>query len=139
MFRAQVLPGGSSGNDSDCEGKKCKRRGFHPWVGKVPCRRAWHPLQYSCLENPTHREAWWAAVHGTTKGWTRLSAHTRQRSLTEKVTLCQAVHPHHCISCAQHPYGMSISLPALQGPCPREVPLWSERQIGHKQANKLTK
>ena len=23
-----------------------------------------NPLQYSCLENPMHREAWWATVHG---------------------------------------------------------------------------
>ena len=22
------------------------------------------PLQYSCLENPMHGAAWWAAVHG---------------------------------------------------------------------------
>ena len=28
------------------------------------------PLQYSCLENPTDRGAWWAAVHGVTKSWT---------------------------------------------------------------------
>ena len=25
------------------------------------------PLQYSCLENPMHREAWWAAVHRITE------------------------------------------------------------------------
>ena len=25
------------------------------------------PLQYSCLENPMDREAWWAAVHGVSK------------------------------------------------------------------------
>ena len=31
------------------------------------------PLQYSCLENPTDGEAWWAAVHGVTKSWTQLS------------------------------------------------------------------
>ena len=31
------------------------------------------PLQYSCLENPMDREAWWAAVHGVTKSRTRLS------------------------------------------------------------------
>ena len=31
------------------------------------------PLQYSCLENPMDRGAWWAAVHGVTKSWTRLS------------------------------------------------------------------
>ena len=34
------------------------------------------PLQYSCLENPTDRGAWWAAVHGVTKSRTRLSDFT---------------------------------------------------------------
>ena len=34
------------------------------------------PLQYSCLENPRDRGAWWAAVHGVAKSWTRLSAFT---------------------------------------------------------------
>ena len=32
-----------------------------------------NPLQHSCLENPMGRGAWWAAVHGVTKSWTRLS------------------------------------------------------------------
>ena len=26
------------------------------------------PLQYSCLENPMDRGAWWATVQGVTKG-----------------------------------------------------------------------
>ena len=30
------------------------------------------PLQYSCLENPIGG-AWWAAVHGAARSWTRLS------------------------------------------------------------------
>ena len=34
------------------------------------------PLQYSCLENPMHRGAWWAAVHGVAKSWTQLSDFT---------------------------------------------------------------
>ena len=34
------------------------------------------PLQYSCLENPMDRGVWWAAVHGVTKSWTRLSDFT---------------------------------------------------------------
>ena len=34
------------------------------------------PLQYSCLENPMDRRAWWAAVHGVAKSWTRLSDFT---------------------------------------------------------------
>ena len=27
----------------------------------------------SCLENSMYRGAWWAAVHGVEKSWTRLS------------------------------------------------------------------
>ena len=35
-----------------------------------------HPLHYSCLENPMDRGAWWAAVHGVAKCWTRLNDFT---------------------------------------------------------------
>ena len=39
---------------------------------KLPVRRNWgegncNPLQYSCLENPIDRGAWWAPVHGVTR------------------------------------------------------------------------
>ena len=34
------------------------------------------PLQYSCLENPMDRGAWWAAVHGVARSQTRLSNFT---------------------------------------------------------------
>ena len=34
------------------------------------------PLQYSCLESPMGRGAWWAAVHGVARSWTRLSDFT---------------------------------------------------------------
>ena len=39
-----------------------------------------NPLQYSCLENPMDRGAWWATVWWVTKSWTRLStqAHTHR-------------------------------------------------------------
>ena len=33
-------------------------------------------LQYSCLENPMDGGAWWTAVHGVAKSWTRLSDFT---------------------------------------------------------------
>ena len=36
----------------------------------------WHPLQQSCLENPIDGGAWWAAVYGVMKSWTRLSDFT---------------------------------------------------------------
>ena len=35
-----------------------------------------NPFQYSCLENPMGRGAWWATVYGVTKSQTQLSAHT---------------------------------------------------------------
>ena len=42
------------------------------WVGKISWRRAWQPLQCSCLENPMSREAWWARVNRVTKSQTWL-------------------------------------------------------------------
>ena len=35
-----------------------------------------NPLQYSCLENPMSRKAWWATAHGVENSWTWLSTHT---------------------------------------------------------------
>ena len=44
----------------------------------MPTNRAGNDtsLQYSCLENPMDGGAWWAAVHGVAKSWTRLSDFT---------------------------------------------------------------
>ena len=38
--------------------------GSIPGLGRAPGGRHGNPLQYSCLENPKDREAWWAMVHG---------------------------------------------------------------------------
>ena len=35
-----------------------------PGSGRSPGERNGNPLQYSCLENPMDRGAWWAPVHG---------------------------------------------------------------------------
>ena len=43
-----------------------------PGSGKFPGGGNGNPLQDSCLENSVVRGAWWAAVHGVTKSWTRL-------------------------------------------------------------------
>ena len=45
----------------------CRRHGFYPWVRKIPWKRKQNPLQYSCLENPMDRGAWWATARGVTK------------------------------------------------------------------------
>ena len=50
-----------------------ERPRFDPWVRKIPWRREWQSLQYSCLENPMDRGAWQATVCGVTKCQTRLA------------------------------------------------------------------
>ena len=40
------------------------------------CNLHWHPLQCSCLADPTDGGAWWAAVHGAAGSRTRLSDFT---------------------------------------------------------------
>ena len=43
-------------------------------------------LQYSCLENPMDKGAWWAIVHGFAKSWTRLKQLSSSR-LSEVLVL----------------------------------------------------
>ena len=38
--------------------------------GRSPGGGHGNPLQYSCLENPMDRGAWWATVHGVPKSQT---------------------------------------------------------------------
>ena len=42
-------------------------------LGRSPGEGNGKPLQYSCLENPMDRGAWWAAVHGVAKSWPGLT------------------------------------------------------------------
>ena len=58
--------------------------GLIPGSGSTPGGRHGNPFQYSCLENPMDRGAWWATVHGVAKSQTRLKqlsthAHTLQK------------------------------------------------------------
>ena len=46
--------------------------GLIPWWWRSPGGGNGNPLQYSCLENPTDRGAWWATVHGVAKSRTQL-------------------------------------------------------------------
>ena len=38
-----------------------------PGLGKLPGEGNGSPLEYSCLENPMDRGAWWATVHEVAK------------------------------------------------------------------------
>ena len=69
----ESFPGGSDSEESVCnEGDQ----GSIPGSGRSPGGGNGNPLQYSCLENPMDRGAWWATVHGVTKSQTRLSGYT---------------------------------------------------------------
>ena len=60
--------GGSDSKESACnEGDL----GSIPGLGRSPREGNGYPRQYSCLENPTDRGAWWATVHGAEKSWTQ--------------------------------------------------------------------
>ena len=37
------FPGGASGEESTCQGRRFRRRGFNPWVRKIPWHRRWQP------------------------------------------------------------------------------------------------
>ena len=55
------FPGGSDGKESACN---VGDPGSIPGSGRSPGEGNGSPLQYSCPENPSDREAWRATVHG---------------------------------------------------------------------------
>ena len=52
--------GGSEGKESACN---AGNPSSIPGSGRSPGEGNGNPLQYSCLENPTDRGAWWVTVH----------------------------------------------------------------------------
>ena len=38
------FPGVTSGKESTCQCRRCKRRGMDPWVGKIPWSKKWQPI-----------------------------------------------------------------------------------------------
>ena len=81
-FLPSILPVGLpwrlNSKESACH---CRKRGFVPGWGRAPGEGNSNPLQYSCLENPTGRGAWWAAVHQVAESQTRLSDFTTAAAL----------------------------------------------------------
>ena len=63
------FPCGSDGKES---AYKAGDWGLTPGSGRSGGGHS-NPLQYSCLETPMDRKAWWATVHGVAKSRTRLS------------------------------------------------------------------
>ena len=66
---------GGTNKESACQCRRHKNTGLIPGLGRLPGGRNGNPLQYSYLENPMDRGAWWATVNGVAKTWTQLSTH----------------------------------------------------------------
>ena len=62
------INGGFSGGSDGKEG--IRDMGSIPGSGRSPGERNGNPLQYSCLENPMDRGAWWVTVPGVAKSRT---------------------------------------------------------------------
>ena len=67
------FPGGS---EVKASASNAGDSGSIPGLGRSPGEGNGKPLQYSCLENPMDREAWWARVHGAAESQTCLSDFT---------------------------------------------------------------
>ena len=65
-----AFPGGASDKESSVSAGDIRDAGLIPGLGRPAEGGHDNPLQYSCLENPTERRAWWAIIHGVAKSWT---------------------------------------------------------------------
>ena len=63
-FELEGFPGGSDNKESACNAGD---PGSIPGSGRSLGEGNGNSLQYSCLENPMDRGAWWDIVHGVAK------------------------------------------------------------------------
>ena len=93
------LSGGASGKEPTCQCRRHKRCSSIPMLGRSLGGGCGNPLQYSCLDNPMDRGAWWATVHGIAE------LETNERLVdgetVETVTLYFWGLQNHCIWCLQ--------------------------------------
>ena len=78
-FVMEAYPYSSVGKESACSAGDS---GSIPGSGRSPGEGNGNPLQYSCLENPMDRGAWWAMVHGVARVGHDLAAKERERGLS---------------------------------------------------------
>ena len=66
------LSRGLIGKESACSAGEARDGCSVPGLGRSSGKGQGNPLQYSCLEYPVDRGAWWAKVHRVTESRTRL-------------------------------------------------------------------
>ena len=86
------FPSGSNNKESACNAID---KGSIPGLGRSPGEGNGSPLQYSCLENPMDRGAWWATVHEVAKRLKQTRMHKLvqplQRELWQRHTFDPAI------------------------------------------------
>ena len=68
--------------------QRTQETGSIPGAGRSPGGENGNPLQYSCLENPMDREAWWATVYSLT-GTEELNMHVGRWSVEVRLRLSE--------------------------------------------------
>ena len=80
--------------------------GSIPGSGRSPGKGNDNPLQYSGLENPMDRGAWWATFHGVAK------SQTRRKQLSMHVHMYMCIHTHIYINTHKYTYKLPIQAAA---------------------------
>ena len=107
IFRWGVggFPGHSDGKESPC---KVGDLGLIPGLRRSPAERNGYTLQYSCLENPRDKGAWWATVHRVTNSQTWLS--NWHFHIYTDIYVCMGVYTYIYIYFAFHKNNKSVVL-----------------------------
>ena len=104
-----MYPGGTSGKESACQGRRCKGYGLDPWVGKITWRRKWQPTPVF-FPGQSHGQrslvgygSWGHKESDTTEHMcthththTHTCAHTHTHVCTQR-HMCAHMHTHTCV------------------------------------------
>ena len=96
-----------SGKRSTCSAGDARDVGSIPGSGRSLGGGRGNPLQYSCLENPMDRGAWWATVHEAAKSqtWLKwLNMHTHMQTSQRHDTHSNYVNNNGIKLCNRHYY-----------------------------------
>ena len=100
ILNTQGLPWWLSGKESACQCLQCRRRGFDPWVRKIPWRRAWQPTPVF-LPGKSHGQR---SLVGYSP-WDREESDTTER-----------LHFHFSLSCTGEGNGNPLQCSCLESP-----------------------